>query len=570
MGFTSLGLPGYQEQVLDQLGFTEPTPIQRQAIPVLLAGQDVVGVAQTGTGKTAAFGLPLLGRVQTAVQQPQALVLAPTRELALQTTTALQELAGPDSKMRMTTVYGGAPYGEQIRALRQGAQIVVGTPGRIIDLLERGVLDLSAVTTWVLDEADEMLQMGFAEDMELIAKALPPQRLTALFSATMPRQIEAVAAKHLTDPQRIQVASSATPAENTRQTYALVPEQLRLEALSRFLQLRQATAPEDSNATIVFVRTRRDAEDIATALVARGIRASGISSDIAQKERERLIGGLRRGGIDVLVATDVAARGLDVDRVGYVVNYEPPRDAEAYVHRIGRTGRAGRSGESLTLFTTRDRGRLRRFERVTRSRLEQVEVPTAGQLQELRGQAAIARALQPGEMIPHVYVTLLEQARKNGLRYRDLAVALLDQLAAPEGPQAVSAVAQERQDKAFAQAGQDRPKAERGRGKDYRRYRVEVGKRDGASPKTIVGAITGEGGVRGDALGKISIYPSFSLVEVQGGLSQDQLKQLEGTAVRGRKLSISVDRGGQRGARSGWAPKGGRGQKGPRGRGKRN
>ncbi len=545
--FADLGLPGHQLMTLEELGFQEPTPIQEAAIPPLLAGQDVVGIAQTGTGKTAAFGLPLLGRVNSNQPGVAALVLAPTRELALQTTEALQKLAGPSSKIRMVTVYGGSSYGPQLRALREGAQVVVGTPGRLMDLINRGALDLSSVNTVVLDEADEMLRMGFAEDVETILTDVPKERLTALFSATMPRAIEKVAAQHLRDAQRVEVTSAASTVKTIFQTYSVVPPNLRTEALARVLEMRGNYEGREGGAAIVFVRTRRDAEEVPTALLARGIRASGISGDIAQRERERLVQGLRTGELDVLVATDVAARGLDVERIGLVVNYEVPMEPDTYVHRIGRTGRAGRDGRSLTFFTERERRRLHQIERLTGSKLHFVPIPTSEEIINARARRVLEGLVAHSEDDTVVDTSAIERAlagaRDNGLRYRDIAAQLLYQVAVPPALQNVSDAARERMDANFArfESFAEQPRTKRPRGGKRNRYRLEVGKRDGVSPKAIVGAFTGEAGLRGADLGKINIYPSFSVVEVSEELTEQQLSKLSKAQVSGRKLRVSVD-----------------------------
>lgn len=339
--FADLGLPADLLKAVTDMGYVTPTAIQREAIPVLLSGRDVVGVAQTGTGKTAAFGLPLLDAVDARDGEVQALVLAPTRELALQSAEAITDMASRSRGLDVVAVYGGAPYGPQIGALKSGAQVVVGTPGRVIDLIDKGALHLGAVRYFVLDEADEMLRMGFAEDVETIAASLPAERRTALFSATMPPAIQAVARQHLSDPARVEVSRQSSTVDTVHQTYAVVPFRHKVGAVSRVL------ATTEAEAAIVFVRTKSTAEDVAIELAGRGIQAAAISGDVPQRERERLVERLRSGTLDVLVATDVAARGLDVDRIGLVVNFDVPREAEAYVHRIGRTGRAGRHGEAV-------------------------------------------------------------------------------------------------------------------------------------------------------------------------------------------------------------------------------
>jgi ATP-dependent RNA helicase DeaD len=377
-GFESLGLPDHLMTAIAELGFVRPTEIQAAAIPALLGGHDIVGVAQTGTGKTAAFGLPLLSGIVPEVRSPQALVLTPTRELAMQVAGAIEEMARTSPGVRVATIYGGAPYGPQKRDLAGGAQVVVGTPGRVIDHLEQGTLVLDNLRFLVLDEGDEMLRMGFAEEVDKILSGAPEERLSALFSATMPAAIRATAAKHLRDPLHISVTAPASAPISVEQRYAVVPYQHKAGALARILATSQA------DATIVFVRTRADVDEVTQALTGRGLNAAGISGDVAQRERERIVEHLRHGRLDVLVATDVAARGLDVDRIGLVVNFDVPRQPEVYVHRIGRTGRAGRTGVAFTFITPAERGRLRAIERTTGAPLTEHPVPTAEQVVELR------------------------------------------------------------------------------------------------------------------------------------------------------------------------------------------
>ena len=382
-----LGLPEPLLRAVLDLGFTRPTPIQAAAIPALLAGRDITGVAQTGTGKTAAFGLPLLAAVDPGLGAVQAVVLTPTRELAMQVAEALESFAKHLSGVEVVAVYGGAPFLPQQRALARGAQVVVGTPGRVIDHLDRRTLRLDAVRFMVLDEGDEMLRMGFAEDVDKILSMAPAKRQVALFSATMPPAIVRVATAHLTDPVQIAVSRQASTVTSVRQTYAVVPFRHKIGALARVL------ATSDADAAIVFTRTRGAAEEVGNAMIARGLSAATISGDVAQKDREKIVERVRGGTLDVLVATDVAARGLDLDRVGLVVNFDVPTEPEAYVHRIGRTARAGRTGEALTFVTPAEQGRLRAIERMTRQRLEEVTVPSpadvsAHKVRVLLGQVA--------------------------------------------------------------------------------------------------------------------------------------------------------------------------------------
>ncbi|MDN6428753.1 MAG: DEAD/DEAH box helicase [Propionibacterium sp.] len=576
--FASLGLPDELLDAVTRMGFVEPTPIQAAAIPALLQRRDVVGVAQTGTGKTAAFGLPLLAMIEPSERDVQALVLAPTRELAMQSAQAIEDFASRSRNVDVVAVYGGSAYGPQLHALRKGAQVVVGTPGRIIDLIEKGALRLDNVRMLVLDEADEMLRMGFAEDVETIASSVPDERLTALFSATMPAAIERVAKTHLRDPVKIAVSQESSTVDTIHQTYAVVPFKHKLGSLGRVLATR------DADAALVFVRTRADVEEVALDLSARGFKASGISGDVAQAERERLVERLRNGTLDVLVATDVAARGLDVERIGLVVNFDVPREAEAYVHRIGRTGRAGREGLSLTFFTPRERSRLRQIERLTGTRMEEVPIPSPAEVSEFRARRvldAIPSRIERGRL--DLYHRLLEQLRDSSdLDITDVAAALMARAVGDEGP--APRVARDRRGEGRVRreeqvdengefVGASFEEGRDGRGSKFdkggrdgarrrggarpvgsgsaRRYRVEVGKKDGVRPGAIVGAITGEGGINGSDLGRIDIFPSFSLVEITGYQSASAVGRISKARVAGRALRIREDEGpGQHGDRT--------------------
>ncbi len=555
-GFAGLGLPEDLLRAVVALGFTEPTLIQSAAIPPLLAGRDITGVAQTGTGKTAAFGLPLLAAVDADARRVQALVLTPTRELAIQVADAITNLAAHSRGLTVVPIYGGASFVPQLRGLAQGAQVVVGTPGRVIDLLTRGSLDLTGVRFLVLDEADEMLRMGFAEDVDQILTHAPEGRQVALFSATMPPAIRAVARAHLHDPVEVATSRQSSTVTTVAQTYAVVPYRHKVGALTRVL----ATA--DADATLVFVRTRGTAEEVGSALVAAGIAAATISGDVAQRERERIVERLRAGSLDVLVATDVAARGLDVDRIGLVVNFDVPTEPEAYVHRIGRTGRAGRSGRALTFLTPHERGRLRAIERLTRTRLTEVAVPTPAEVASHRARAALDR-------VPaRIAAGRLERYREGvaafcaqaGLEPADLASVLLALTVGDEGPGYEARMDADNAAEPSAQLDPERPVGPRGeraprRARDQDssrgrrgagtgvRYRVAVGHAHGARPEAIVGAITGEGGLRGSDLGKIDIFPSFSLVEISTEVTPEASRRIGAARVAGRPLRIRPDEG---------------------------
>src|SRR5690606_20795286 len=376
--FTDLGLPEPLLRALADVGYESPSPIQAATIPPLLAGRAVFGQAQTGTGKPAAFALPVLARIDPAESRPQALVLAPTRELASQVAEAFQKYASHLPRFQVLPVYGGQGYGPQLQALRRGVQVVVGTPGRVIDHLERGTLDLSGLRCLVLDEADEMLRMGFIDDVEAVLRRTPEGRQVALFSATMPPQIRRIAQTYLKDPVEVSIKAQTTTAANIRQRYGLVAGLHRLAALPRILEA------EPVEAMIVFARTKLGTEELAEKLLARGIAAAAINGDVEQKQRERTIQKLKDGEVDVLVATDVAARGLDVERISHVLNYDIPYDTESYVHRIGRTGRAGRKGEAILFVTPRERGMLRAIERATRQPIEPMQLPSVQAVNERR------------------------------------------------------------------------------------------------------------------------------------------------------------------------------------------
>jgi len=546
--FDDLSLPTPLHRAVTDLGFRTPSAIQARAIPALLDGRDLLGVAQTGTGKTAAFGLPLLAAVDPQLRAVQAVVLAPTRELAMQVADAISSFAA-HLAVDVVPVYGGAPFLPQQRALQRGAQVVVGTPGRVIDHLERGSLVMDQVRFLVLDEADEMLRMGFAEDVEKVLERAPRERQVALFSATMPAPIRRVADQHLVDPLEVTVSRQSSTVTTVRQTYAVVPHRHKSGALARVLAVTEA------DAAIVFVRTRGAAEELGSALVERGISAAYISGDVAQGEREKIVERLRGGALDVLVATDVAARGLDVERIGLVVNFDVPREPETYVHRIGRTGRAGRDGTALTFVTPAEQSRLRTIERTTRTSMEQVTIPTPAEVSAHRVHALLARTADraaAGRL--DVYRTAVAEhvAAAGDVDLAELLATVLALAVDDEGPSAAG----DDLDSALARAALphersgdgDRPARERRRTSTHiaggpPRWRVAVGHRDGLQPGALVGALTGEGGLTGSDVGKIDIFASFTLVDIPGGLSPEAVDRLSRARVAGRALRIRVDSG---------------------------
>jgi len=520
------------------VGYESPTAIQAATIPALMAGSDVVGLAQTGTGKTAAFAIPILSKIDVTSTATQALVLAPTRELALQVAEAFSRYGAHLPKINVLPIYGGSSYGVQLAGLRRGAQVVVGTPGRVIDHLERGTLDLSRVDYLVLDEADEMLTMGFAEDVERILSETPEYTQVALFSATMPPAIRKLTKKYLHDPVEITAKSKTATAENISQRYIQVFGPRKMEALTRLLEV------EPFEAMIVFVRTKQATEEVAERLRARGFSAAAINGDIPQAQRERTIAALKNGGskgIDILVATDVAARGLDVDRISHVLNYDIPHDTESYVHRIGRTGRAGRSGTAVLFVSPRERHLLKAIEKATRQTLTEAELPTVEDVNAQRITKfadSITDALG-GPGIELFRKLVEDYEREHDVPMADIAAALALQsrdgeafLMAPEPPPE-RRERRERPERPYERTRQTRP---------FTTYRISVGKRHKIGPGAIVGAIANEGGLHRSDFGHIAIGPDFSLVELPAKLPRATLKKLEQTRISGVLIDLRPDR----------------------------
>ncbi|AFM18597.1 DNA/RNA helicase, superfamily II [Mycolicibacterium chubuense NBB4] len=540
LSFADLQIHPSVLQAVRDVGYESPSPIQAATIPAMLAGSDVVGLAQTGTGKTAAFAIPILSKIDTSSRTTQALVLAPTRELALQVAEAFSRY-GAHLQVNVLPVYGGSSYGPQLAGLKRGAQVVVGTPGRVIDHLEKGTLDVSHLDYMVLDEADEMLQMGFAEDVERILADTPEYKQVALFSATMPPGIRKITAKYLHDPVEVTVKSKSQTAENITQRYIQVSHQRKMDALTRLLEVEQG------DAMIVFVRTKQATEEVAEKLKARGFAAAAINGDIPQAVRERTINQLKDGSIDILVATDVAARGLDVERISHVVNYDIPHDPESYVHRIGRTGRAGRSGTALLFVTPRERHLLNSIERVTRQKLVESELPSVEDVNERRVQKfrdSITEALAaPGI---DLFRKLIEgYERDHDVPMADIAAALAlqsrdgEEFLMTEPPPEKRRERRERTDDR-----EDRgPRKPRERRSDLATYRIAVGKRHKVAPGAIVGAIANEGGLHRSDFGHISIKMDHSLVELPAKLSPKTLKALENTRIQGQLIHLEPDRG---------------------------
>lgn len=545
--FAELGLAPALVEVVTSLGYESPTPIQAQAIPALLAGADVVGLAQTGTGKTAAFALPIIDRLDDTSNQTQALVLAPTRELALQVCEAFSAYAAAKPGIRVLPIYGGQNYGFQLSGLKKGAQVVVGTPGRVIDHLERGSLDLSHLDVMVLDEADEMLNMGFAEDVERVLAETPEYKQVALFSATMPAQIRQLAKKYLHEPQDISTPQAKQSTSSVRQRWIGVSHHHKLDALSRVLEV------ESGDAMIVFVRTKQATEELAEKLRARGYAAAALNGDLAQAQRERTVGQLKSGAIDIIVATDVAARGLDVSRISHVVNYDIPHDTEAYVHRIGRTGRAGRTGEAIVFVTPRERRMLSAIEKVSGQPVIEMSIPSAEEVNARRvdrfGQSISTSMAAPQFAAFRGLVE--EYARENAVDMTDVAAALAvmssddkEFFLRPDPP--VEA-------RSKSARGPKPPRVSDG---SFTTYRLAVGKRHKVRPSMVVGALANEGGLRRSDFGKITVGVEHTLVELPNELPDAVFDALASTRISGKLIDIELDTGPKRAPRnSGGAPR---------------
>ncbi|WP_417511600.1 DEAD/DEAH box helicase [Microbacterium sp.] len=558
-GFEELGITGPVLKAIRDLGYETPSPIQAATIPTLLGGRDVVGMAQTGTGKTAAFALPVLERLDVAQKTPQALVLAPTRELALQVCEAFESYSAKMKGVHVLPVYGGQGYGVQLSALRRGVHVVVGTPGRIMDHLAKGTLDLSALKYLVLDEADEMLKMGFAEDVEQILAQTPAEKQVALFSATMPAQIRRLAQKYLHDAEEITVKSKTASSTNITQRYLVVSYQQKVDALTRILEV------ENFDGMIVFVRTKNETETLAEKLRARGYSAAAINGDVAQVQRERSVNQLKDGKLDILVATDVAARGLDVERISHVINYDIPTDTESYTHRIGRTGRAGRTGDAISFITPRERYLLKSIEKATRQAPTQMTLPSTDDVNTTRlarFDDGITAALAETARIEAFRDIVAHYVRNHDVPEADVAAALavVAQGATPllldaENDPLTAAVARDnrpRNDRDRGDRTAREPRERRGRG-DYAAYRIEIGRRHRVEPRQIVGALANEGGLGRDDFGAINIKPDFTIVELPSNMDPAVLDKLKDTRISGRLIEIKADRGapGRRGASDG-------------------
>jgi ATP-dependent RNA helicase DeaD len=556
--FKDLALNDSLFKILNEVGYESPSPIQAETIPLLLQGRDIIGQAQTGTGKTAAFALPLINNLDLKQKDPQVLVLAPTRELAIQVSEAFQKYATYMKGFHVLPIYGGQDYRSQIRSLERGVHVVVGTPGRVMDHIRRGTLKLGTLKALVLDEADEMLRMGFIDDVEWILEQTPPERQIALFSATMPQQIRRIATKYLKDPAEITIKVKTTTASTIRQRFWPVSGLHKLDALTRILEA------EDFDAMIVFVRTKNSTVELAEKLEARGYSVAALNGDIAQNQRERTITQIKNGKIDIIVATDVAARGLDVERISHVVNYDVPYDTEAYVHRIGRTGRAGRQGDAILFVAPREKNMLNAIERATRQKIEMMELPSTEIINDKRidkFKQRITDALASEDI--GIFSQLIEQyQQEHNVPALEIAAALARLLQGDSDfllsskPQRKSGEAKSREDwdreqrprrerapRREREPGRDReraPRKETALEEGMQRYRIEVGHEHNFKPGNIVGAISNEAGIDSKYIGRIDIYDDHSLVDLPQGMPKEILSVLKKARVAGQALKISA------------------------------
>jgi len=547
--FKELALHKQLLKALDEVGYETPSPIQAQTIPLLLEGKDIIGQAQTGTGKTAAFALPILSNLNLKQKEPQVLVLAPTRELAIQVAEAFQKYARHLKGFHVLPVYGGQDYRGQIHALKRGVHVVVGTPGRVMDHMRRGTLKLDKLAALVLDEADEMLRMGFIDDVEWVLEQTPKSRQIALFSATMPQQVRRIAAKHLNDPAQITIKLKTTTADTIRQRFWPVSGMHKLDALTRILEA------ETFDAMLVFVRTKTATIELSEKLQARGYDSAALNGDIAQNQRERTIQQLKKGKLDILVATDVAARGLDVERISHVINYDIPYDTEAYVHRIGRTGRAGRKGDAILFVAPRERRMLGAIEKATRQKIDIMELPST----ELINDKRIAKFKQritdtlANEQL-ELFTQLIEQYQhEHNVPANEIAAALA-QLLQGDTPLLLQNKPQRKADKSW-DAHDKPPRRKKSRDKpesgartrrkdsppeeDMERFRLEVGHNHNVNPGNIVGAIANEAGVDSKYIGRINIFDDYSLVDLPKGMPKGAFNNLRKAWVAGQLLKIS-------------------------------
>ena len=540
--FKDLALSEPVLKALQTIGYETPSPIQAQIIPFVMAGRDVLGQAQTGTGKTAAFALPILTRIDIKQKEPQALVLAPTRELAIQVAEAFQSYAAHIKGFHVLPIYGGQDYSVQLRHLNRGAHVVVGTPGRVMDHMRRGTLKLDQLKTLVLDEADEMLRMGFIDDVEWILEQTPSTRQTALFSAAMPTEIRKIAQQYLNNPEQVTIKVKTTTAANIRQRYSFVSGLHKMDALTRILEA------ENFDGMIIFVRTKTATIEVAEKLEARGFSASAINGDMSQALRERAIDNLKSGKLDILIATDVAARGLDVDRITHVVNYDIPYDTESYVHRIGRTGRAGRTGDAILFVSPREKRLLANIEQATKQKVEEMQLPSTEFINNTRinkFKQKITDTLATEEL--SFFTQLINQYQvEHDVPAIDIAAALAKLLQGDTPLLLKDAGKKARKDKDHGEnKSHDKeraPKRDKTRSAgsvEMELFRIEVGRNDGVKPGNIVGAIANETGIDGDHIARIKIEETYSTVELPAGMPKDLFQALKKVRVAGKPLDIS-------------------------------
>ncbi len=561
--FKDLNLPAELLQALEKVGYEKPTPIQAECIPLLLAGHDLLGTAQTGTGKTAAFALPMLGNIDPDDKSTQLLVLAPTRELAIQVAEAFQVYASFSKKINVLPIYGGSSYDNQIRQLRRGVQVVVGTPGRVIDHIKKGTLKLDELKFLVLDEADEMLRMGFIDDVEWILSHAPDKRQTALFSATMPDAIRKITKRYLNDPKQVKIESKVTTASTIRQRYCQIAGHHKLEALTRILSV------EEFEGVIIFVRTKTATMELAEKLSARGYAVEPLNGDIPQNSRERTVDRLKKGSIDILVATDVVARGLDVERISHVINYDVPFDTESYVHRIGRTGRAGRQGDAILFISHREKRMLFSIEKATRQTIAPMPIPSISQLNETRlsrFKSSVIEAMTHSSI--ETLIPIVESIQQETDAAPEVIMAALAKMAQGDEPLILresdrpdlnSAPPRgERSDRgshdhprgrersgarSSDRGGRDGERASRPRksgppSEGMQRYRIDVGHTQGAKPGNIVGAIANEANISSKNIGAIEIYDNYSTVDLPKDMPKATRETLQKTRVAGRSLGL--------------------------------
>ena len=572
LSFKELNLTNELLDTLESLGYEAPSPVQAQAIPHLLNGDDILGHAPTGTGKTAAFALPLLSRLDLSQKHVQIMVLAPTRELAIQVAEAFKTYAGNIKGFQVLPIYGGQDYSGQIRGLKRGVHVVVGTPGRVSDHIRKGTLKLDKVQALVLDEADEMLRMGFIDEVEWILEQTPEARQTALFSATMPKQIEKIARRHLRNPQEVSIKAKTATAETIRQRFWLVGGMHKLDALTRILEV------EPFDGVLIFVRTKIATTELADKLEARGHAAAAMNGDMPQKQREQMVNKLKAGGLDILIATDVAARGLDVDRISHVINYDIPYDTEAYIHRIGRAGRAGRQGDAILFVAPRERRMLGAIERATRKKIEPLTLPTTETINNKRiadFKQRITDTINQGDLA--FMRGILEQYQNDSdLAPLDIAAALAT-LSLGERSLLVKPETRARNERNAENARGNRdlkprgprserpersrrdenPRGNKKRGAivaaaDMELFRIEVGHNHEVEPRNIVGAIANEAGLDAQNIGRIDIQDDHSLVELPAGMPKPIFADLKKAWVCGQKLNISrIDGNGAKAASEG-------------------